>query len=582
MPIDGLSELVRYPRLGIIRLGVKKVGDRGPYPTATDHFVCPPAVEAVYGPDPKELDIIFPADNQELIAPQYWMCYSSSQGLVCKGDGKKCQRKVDVANNRFAGRDTKKWEMTDGDCDPAACPMVPVRRCRTVMRLMFMLPKVEGLGVWQLTTTSHLSIMNINSQLSPNGLIKPFTHGRIAGIPLVLQLVPTKTAPPGEKPKTVYVLQLGARVKLADIMRQALQAPGQVLLPRADEDEVPGDLFPTEVIDTEAGEAPAPKEARPTAKELADRHFAEQMEHDQPREPLKSISGGVSGGGRGFLWDEKAGNDDKGDGSVHAPFRTEARARRAADDAAAAARPAAVVPAAPPRSAAGQAEKKTVSAGIKPPAQADGNAPAEGGVGKAAGGEPGGGELPLQDGDTPDNQAGEEDWFARFEQEEGLSPDNQDNQAKEDKQDTGGGGAESPPKGGDRRADTIPAGSGAPQSADQQQLPLGGVGMGEARLSSTERYHSKSDKHQSKSGSVVSQKSSAKPPAAGEIAEADLPNTYDGWLALEKRCAELWGMQPFQIPKEMGFTNMRSLRESGMSPWSVFSSIRNTKKEEGV
>ena len=39
MPIDKVSNIRRYPRLGRIRTGEKAVGQRGPYPKALDHFI---------------------------------------------------------------------------------------------------------------------------------------------------------------------------------------------------------------------------------------------------------------------------------------------------------------------------------------------------------------------------------------------------------------------------------------------------------------------------------------------------------------------------------------------------------------
>ena len=78
-PIEGVSTIIRYPRLGKIRLGVKKEGQKGPYPEAVNFFVCPDEVKAVYQDRPTELRIMFPNDDMELIAPQYYKCYSYSQ-----------------------------------------------------------------------------------------------------------------------------------------------------------------------------------------------------------------------------------------------------------------------------------------------------------------------------------------------------------------------------------------------------------------------------------------------------------------------------------------------------------------------
>ncbi len=49
-PIDKISDIRRLPRLGMIRLGIKKEGQKGPYPSPTDYFVCPEEVQSIYGP----------------------------------------------------------------------------------------------------------------------------------------------------------------------------------------------------------------------------------------------------------------------------------------------------------------------------------------------------------------------------------------------------------------------------------------------------------------------------------------------------------------------------------------------------
>lgn len=276
MPIEEISDLRRYPRLARIRLGIKKEGQKGSYPAATDYFVCPEEVEAVHGPHPTELPVMFPADDLELVAPQWYKCYSYSQGLICKGNGKTCKRKVDVSTGDFANRDTKKWEMADGSCDPHHCPMVGSKQCRRMMSLLFILPEVPGLGVYQLDTSSFYSIYNINSQLGegdptrgiPEGFLRQFTKGRIAFIPLILSVGPQVVTPPGEGRKTVHVLSVRSEVKLADIIRISGQAPRQVLLGAVQEEEPPDDLYPEGVI----GEADESEE--PAA-------VAEQMEHDQ-------------------------------------------------------------------------------------------------------------------------------------------------------------------------------------------------------------------------------------------------------------------------------------------------------------
>ena len=86
-PIKGISEIVRLPRLGKIRLGIKKENDDGnSYPLPTDYFVCPDEVKKVFGEKPKELRVMFPTENSEQWASQYLRCYSASGSLICRGD----------------------------------------------------------------------------------------------------------------------------------------------------------------------------------------------------------------------------------------------------------------------------------------------------------------------------------------------------------------------------------------------------------------------------------------------------------------------------------------------------------------
>jgi len=255
-PIEKVSDIRRFPRLNKIRLGIKKEGARGPYPQAVDYFVCPDEVKAVHGDTPRELPVMFPANDLELVAPQWYKCYSYSQGLICKGDGKHCRRKVDTATGDFANRDTKHWVLADSVCDPEHCPMIGTKQCRKMMSLLFILYKVPGLGVYQLDTSSFYSIVNLNSQLAPDGFLRHFTRGKIAFIPLILSLEPQVVNPPGEGRKTVHVLQVRADVKLEDIIRLSRQAPARVLLPTLEEEEPPEDLYPEEVL-AEAEEAAA-------------------------------------------------------------------------------------------------------------------------------------------------------------------------------------------------------------------------------------------------------------------------------------------------------------------------------------
>ncbi|MDZ4230392.1 MAG: hypothetical protein U1B77_01075, partial [Dehalococcoidales bacterium] len=96
-PIANLSNIIRMPRLGKIHLGiVVETPGKRPRPKATDYFVCPTEVEEVLGEKPKELPIMFPTEDPEQFAQQWYRAYSRSQGLVCIGDGVTSKRKVDI------------------------------------------------------------------------------------------------------------------------------------------------------------------------------------------------------------------------------------------------------------------------------------------------------------------------------------------------------------------------------------------------------------------------------------------------------------------------------------------------------
>jgi len=253
-PIKGVSELRRLPRLGKIRLGIKvKPEGKNPYPRPTDFFVVPDNIKEYVGSEPKELQIMFPVDDPEVFAPQFLKCYSFTQGLVCRGDGVRALRKVDVDTGDIASHSTREWAFREALCDPKTCPQATgdaefgiKPQCRRVMNLLFILPDVPGFGVWQLDTGSFYSIVNVNSCLDViRGLC-----GRIYGIPLTLALEPREVTPPGIKKKTVHILHVRSNLKLADLQRIASRPAVRALMPAVAEEEPPEDLFPEEELVT--------------------------------------------------------------------------------------------------------------------------------------------------------------------------------------------------------------------------------------------------------------------------------------------------------------------------------------------
>jgi hypothetical protein len=257
MPIKGISDRRRLPRLGKIHTGIKAKNKEGvEYPKAVDYFVCPPEVQKVYGKQPKELKIMFPLEDETIWASQFYRCYSSSRGLVCKGDGETARMLIDEHDN-MANRDSQKTEFQTVECKGRDCPHYGIR-CREVMMLQFLLPDVPGLGIYQLDTGSINSMININSAIE---LIRSIT-GRISMIPLTLVLEDQEVSPEGKK-KTVHVLNLKFEARLADLAQKYKALPGPVDLPDA-EDEIPDLIIPEEQEPVKEAE-PVPAGAKPAS-----------------------------------------------------------------------------------------------------------------------------------------------------------------------------------------------------------------------------------------------------------------------------------------------------------------------------
>jgi len=289
MPIKDVSSARILPRLGKIRLGIKvEPEDKHPYPKATDYFVVPNEIKQIVGEKPKELQIMFPSNDMEQVARQYLRCYGQTFGLVCWGDGEKCRRKVDIETGDLAGRNTKEWVWKDMTCDYENCPEYGAR-CRRVMNLMFMLPDVPGLGVWQIDTSSFYSIREINSTLE---IIRNLTRlpempeGRIAFIPLTLTLGPYDVSPPGISKKTVHIMHIRSDVKLADVIKRAMLPPGRVLVPEPEVEEAPDDLFPPEVLELHEAQ---PTEEPPPPEDL----FGLNAERQEEWAAIRKLMGEV-------------------------------------------------------------------------------------------------------------------------------------------------------------------------------------------------------------------------------------------------------------------------------------------------
>lgn len=286
-PIHGLTERRRLPRLGKIHLGVKVANAKGvSYPKAVDYFVVPPEVAKFHGEKPKQLPIMFPINDEEAFASQYYRAYTRTRGLVCKGDGISANRMIDEATKTadpetgeitgaIATAQAKEIEWVQNiTCPGTHCPYYEKGECREIMNLQFLLPQVPGLGIWQLDTSSYNSILNVNSSLA---LIRQI-FGTVAGIPLYLTVEPTEVSPDGKK-KTVYILNVRSPATLGQLARTKGQ-PMIALLPQGD-DEIPDLLFPTpEQVQARKEAEQAPEQGTSQAPESSSTEKPAEVKHD--------------------------------------------------------------------------------------------------------------------------------------------------------------------------------------------------------------------------------------------------------------------------------------------------------------
>jgi hypothetical protein len=226
MPIKNLSNVRRLPRMGKIGLGVKmdkkKDGSScSPYPTEVDYFVAPKSVADVFGEKPKELRIMFPVSNAEVFFQQWYKCYGANL-LKCKGDGEKA----------FT------WDEAGGGMKeiPCPCDKLEKKECKQIGILQFLLPDVPGAGVWQITTSSRNSIIDINSGID---FIRAIC-GRAHMIPLILkrEKMDMQRVEGGQPKKSTHYtlkLDLDEKVSLRQLQVAAQVAPECILLPPPDE-----------------------------------------------------------------------------------------------------------------------------------------------------------------------------------------------------------------------------------------------------------------------------------------------------------------------------------------------------------
>lgn len=221
--IDKISDIRRLPRVkdGKIRLGikVKKTVGQGKnkkeieYPKEVDYFVVPPIVQKVYGKQPKELDIMIPVNDLRVVFPQAYKWYVKS-GIRCLGDGIVARR-----NNEGT------WDDIECPCEHLKTKDNPKGFCGRVANFLFILPKVNTGGVYQIDTGSIHSIIDIQSGLEYAAELFHSATGerRFNMIPLKLKRIERETHGSGRK-ETHYTMTVELNMTI-DELNQAGQNP---------------------------------------------------------------------------------------------------------------------------------------------------------------------------------------------------------------------------------------------------------------------------------------------------------------------------------------------------------------------
>jgi len=248
--IKGLSEIRRLPRLGKIRLGIKKVTAAGKeYPAEIDYFRLDPKTPSelenknlvdeftrLYGEKPKQIKIMFPLPDPSVFFPQFYKRYANGV-LRCKGDGTEA---VCISKEHAGG--LKKIDDTETggikvECNGKNCVYYKENKCSESAALSILLPELKGAGVWEIVTGSFHSIVNINSCLE---YIRALC-GRVHMIPLTLERRAQDITYEGHK-ATHYILHINMDFALADLQKLALVDATRILLdvpePEVDKEDI--------------------------------------------------------------------------------------------------------------------------------------------------------------------------------------------------------------------------------------------------------------------------------------------------------------------------------------------------------
>lgn len=264
--IKGLSDIVRMPRLGYLRLGIKKTNAAGKeYPSEVDYFIIDPATcvqeeresiikefKSLFGDSKdgqvRQVKIMLPVDNEEMFFPQFYKRYGSGTSLQCKGDGVEACCPTSDFSKGLKEIGSSEFGIKV-ECKGRSCPYYVAKKCKEVAVLNVLIPDLAGIGVWQIVTSSYNSIVNVNSAIKTIRAIA----GRVNMIPLTLIRNQQETSYMGKK-AIHYPISIDTNIRLAQIQRLANIEASKALLPPEELSEQDLLLSDGSVVDKETGE----------------------------------------------------------------------------------------------------------------------------------------------------------------------------------------------------------------------------------------------------------------------------------------------------------------------------------------
>lgn len=255
---DRPYNILRLPKIGHIRLGIKKISKSGKeYPTEVDYFVVPAVVQQKFGDKPKLLPVMIPVEDEEMFLRQFYACYGSNQKVKCMGDGLDAERR------------TEQGKVAIKCPHPENCDYAKEHKCRARTIVQLVLPDINMGGVFQLSTGS------VNSDIDIRSGIEMAKHlfGRISWVPMIIERDEKKIPDPETgKMMTHWPVKLYPHVTMeqVNLIRQdnnrILEHSKKLALP---EPIIEGELddTPIEMMDEETHQEPQQDLAKLTHEE---------------------------------------------------------------------------------------------------------------------------------------------------------------------------------------------------------------------------------------------------------------------------------------------------------------------------